>query len=241
MIINLVAIISGFNFLILALVLFIKEFTHKGRNRYLAFIFFISAIIQCIYTFIHYFLVHDTYFLKYYIPVDLVMMMLLGPLFLFYSLSITNNKVSALSRNSILLFSALPALIFFVFVINMSVSMRIEYILGNLRNTSWKLGILIILFYINTVLCIFLSLKKLKLFRNRLSSKRVIKYDLETKWFKNYILLLLILLILSFPICLYYNNGQINIIIGQLILSIQFMYIYIKVLWNSQLFYQNYK
>ena len=115
-------------------------------------------------------------------------------------------------------------------------SERVEYLINNYHSQYIELTILNAWFACHLIFYFSISLKKFVTFRKKLAPDRVEKYDASTGWFRIYLILLLTLLVISLPISIIINDDNTNIILVQIVMNIQFVYIFIKILWSSHLF-----
>lgn len=236
MVLYLVSIISGFNFFVLSLVLFFKDSPFKKRNRYLAFLFLIYAIFEAMNSFFTYAIQNDHSILKYYISFEVILLMCCGPILFFYTLSITKGKENLNLFSLVHLIPILPKIFIEIRFAMLTPNERIDSLVSNYQELDLSVALTNVWGFLLTIFYLIISLRKLIAFRMQLSSEKVSKYDRDTGWFSKYIMLNLVVLILALPVGIVLNDDNAYIIIVQVIMNIQFIYIFVNVLWSSHLF-----
>jgi len=223
-------LISCINFLLLAIALFIKHDSNsKARNMLSVLLLLMTAYSGVIY--IHYSLLtyHDYRLLAYYIPIDGLFILLMGPCLYFYILSVLQQPFRILSWRSLLhLAPLLPCAIFNIQFSSYPYSRRIAWLMSDFRTGTKEMNLLNIVLYFQ-MLC-YLLVCYLLVERQLMISSKVItgNSQVDVSWLKTFVIINLGCMLLSAPLCFYFANEQANIIIGQLGMDILFLYLFFK-------------
>jgi len=181
--------------------------------------------------YIHYLLLtyHDYRLLAYYIPIDGLFVLLMGPCLYFYILSVLQQPFRILSWRSLLhLAPLLPCAIFNIQFSSYPYSRRIAWLMSDFRTGTKEMNLLNIVLYFQ-MLC-YLLVCYLLVERQLMISSKVItgNSQVDVSWLKTFVIINLGCMLLSAPLCFYFANEQANIIIGQLGMDILFLYLFFK-------------
>ena len=233
-----ITLISGFNYLIFAGVLLFRNSPLKKANQILGSIFLIMAFYSIILSYYSTALLNkDFSILSFYLPIDYLLVLLMGPFLYFYIKSILNESFSIQFRKLWYHFiPLLPALCFIIYFITLQYQSKIQLLVENFETGIWQTNLLNGLFYLQmtTYLFICYSLIKSKL---KSTSKVTLNYaQVEVSWLKTFIIIDIAIMLLSAPLCFYFANERTTLIIAQLAMDIQFMYIFVKSAWQTGIF-----
>ena len=192
--------------------------------------FLTAGIYEILITYYHYFAMTDVSYMRYFLPIDSLILMFVGPMFFFYTLTITTGKVKFTLKSTIHLLFAFPAFALVVYVASLAGDQRIVYLMNNYNSATMEMNFLNTFFYIHFIFYLYISLKRLKAFRKKQGNV------MDFAWYQNYIILMLILLIVTFPICVIFDSEKVNLLVGQIIMNTHFIYVFIKILWSSVFF-----
>jgi AraC-like DNA-binding protein len=235
MILKYITLFSGFNFLIFAFILLFKKSPLRKSNAVLG-LTFLSMTAFCFPLFYlqNATLMQSSSLLKFYIPIDYVFAMLMGPGIFVYVKMILGQPIHYKKPNIWLhLLPSLPAVVFVVYFVTLPESMRIERLMKNFESLMWQGNTLNGIFYIQMTtylfVCYHLISKQLKV------SKTVVinKYQFDITWLKTFFTIDIIMMIVTAPLCLYIANDYINTLIGQVVMNVQFIYIFFKTVWQN--------
>lgn len=225
---------SEFIILIFVTVLFVKKSQTKRPNQVLA-IAFLSLFCYNIFT-IYFFYAVETKshtLLSYYYPLDVFWAMLLGPSLYFY-VRITFGYSDSFKKIKtwLHLLPLLPIMAYNVYFAIQPVETRIYLTIYDFN----KLGILNILinitFYVQVtsyLIYSYLFIRK----RNRENDM-----TLNLKWLKPLVIITVILLIITFPLCIWYNNNYVNTMAIFIVTDILVLYLFLKSIFATGLFMQ---
>jgi AraC-like DNA-binding protein len=238
MVIEFITLISGFNFLVFSLVLLLKSSPIKRANLILGGTFLLMTVYSIILYLLYSFYNNHSYnFLSYYVPIDIPLLMLMGPAIYFYLREVLNKAIAFRSAKTWLHgIPVIPSLVFIVYLSFESPETRLNFVLSNFEHTLWQSDVLNALFFVQLItylmICFFEIKKHLKI-----SHKSIINnVQIEVKWLKTYFLINLLIMLVTAPIIFYFNNDKINTIIGLVAMDIQFIYIFLKSAWQTAVF-----
>jgi AraC-like DNA-binding protein len=238
MIIEYITLISGFNFLVFSLVLLLKKSPIKRANFILGGTFLIMTVYSLILYLLYASYNNQSYnLLSYYVPIDSILLMFMGPSIYFYLREVLNKPVLFRSYKTWLHgIPAIPSIVYIVYLSLLPKTLRLQIILSNFENTNWQSDTLNGLFYIQMitylVICYILIQKQLK--KARISIVRNVQIDIH--WLKTYFILDLVIMFATAPVVFYFGNDKVNTIFGLVAMDIQFIYIFLKSAWQTALF-----
>lgn len=233
-----ITIASAFNFLFFSFMLLTKEAPNKKANNIMGVFFLLMAIYSGLVSFRFIALINNDFsILKYYSPVDGIFLLLMGPALYFYILSILNKPIQIIKWKSLLhLISFIPFIVFNIYFTTLPFQNRIDWFIHDFSNGTIETNLLNIILYIQMptylIVSYFLIKKQLKV------SPTIVMNDVQVdiSWLKFFLLMNMTFMFVSAPLCFYFANEKANIIIGELAMNIQFLYIYIKSSWHKNMF-----
>ena len=183
-----ITLISGFNYLIFAGVLLFRNSPLKKANQILGSIFLIMAAYSIILSYYSSALLNkDFSILSFYLPIDYLLVLLMGPFLYFYIKSILNESFSIRFIKLWYHFiPLLPALCFIIYFITLQYQSKIQLLIENFETGIWQTNLLNGLFYLQmtTYLFICYSLISNKL---KMTSKVTINsVQVEVSWLKTF-------------------------------------------------------
>ena len=226
---NLFNLSSGLLYIILASVLFIKRTPDKKPRNLLAVLFVLIAIYTWFISF-HFEFVHTSNisYLSYYLPIDALPLMLMGPCLYFYVLLILNRPMKLFHwKMTVHLTPLIPCIVFNFMFLNKPIAERIEWLTHDFYKGSPEMTIINTVLYLQIIFYLFISYlavsKQIKL------SAHIEKNGFRTNitWIKSFLIVNISIIIISIPVCFIINNEQTNIIIGQTAMNIDFIFLFI--------------
>lgn len=225
-----VTLASGINFVILAIALLLKKTSHKKSN-YILFTLFVFMALYSSIVFLHYSAIENKNYLilAHYMPFDGIALLAMGPCLYFYILSLLQKPIVVFSPKGLLhLIPFIPYIAFNVYFATLSVQNRTDWLIRDFNVGTFETNVLNLMLYtqitLYLIVCYRMVTKQLKI--NSGNEFNNIPYDIS--WLKTYLIINLGFMIVSSPICFYFANEQANIIIGQLAMDIQFIYMFFK-------------
>jgi len=235
MLIKYITLISGFNHLIFSLILLLKKTPIKKANSILG----ITFLIMTLYCFQLYYLysaysIQSHILMLYYVPFDYLLQLLMGPAIFIYLKTILNHKYSFRSYKIWLhVISTIPALAFIIYFMLLPTDLRIEKIQSNFKESMWQMEALNGLFYIQMtsylVICYLVIRKQVKVSRKVLINS----IQIDIHWLKTFFTIDLAIMISTAPIIFIASSEKMNIIVSLTAMNIQFIYIFIKSVWQN--------
>jgi len=230
MILKYITLSSGFSFTLLALVAFIKQFPNKRANNILGVLLLLMAI-YCGLIFFHYTaLINLSYvYLKYYAPIDGLFLLLMGPGLYFYTSAALNKPIKLMCWHTLIhLPPLLPCLIFNICFSFYSFEQRIDWLVRDFKVGTIEINVLNIILYVQMGTYLLMSYALTKKQLKDSSTVIINNFQMDISWLKTFLLINLGFIFLSAPLCFYFANERTNIIIGQLGMDIQFVYLFFK-------------
>jgi len=231
-------LISAFNFFIFALVLFAKKSPIKKANNVMGVTFTLMAIYDLFSGFAsHAYNTNNTYYLSLYFPLDYIVNLFFGPLiFIYLNIFITKNFKILSFKNLIGLIPIIPSFGFFIWFCMQNEQSRIDYLLQFKTTLPWEISTINSIFFIQLTAYIFICFHQIT--KQIKQSKTVIINHISVNivWLKTYFRIVLLILIISAPICIVINNDNFNTLVAQIAINIQFFYIFIRTIWNNGIF-----
>lgn len=225
-----ITLASGINFLLLAIALLFKKTPSKKSNRILFVLFVFMALYSSL-VLLHYSALENrNYFrLAYYAPIDGMMLLAMGPCLYYYILSLLGKPFAIYSPKTFLhLIPFLPYILFNIHFISLPLQGRMDWLVRDFTvgtsEINWLNALLYSQIITYLIVCYRLVSKRLKL--SATIECREMRLDIS--WLQTYLIINLSYILLSLPLCFYFANERANIIIGQLAMDIQFLYMFFK-------------
>jgi len=223
---------SSLNFALLSLVLFLKR--KKTPNRKSNTILAVLLLLMSVYCFLIYFRYsaidrHALQRLSYYLPIDGLLLLSMTPCLYYYILSVLNKTLVLKPTKVWFHFIA-----FFPFVwFNISFALlplkhRIDWFYTDFTTGTWEMTVLNMVLYVQILIYLVVCYR---IVNKQLTDSDVISYgnsSFNIRWLKSYLIINLIFICASMPLCFYFGNEHSSIIIGLLAMDIQFLYIFFK-------------
>lgn len=238
MILKYITLASAFNFLLLAIVLLIKKAPNKKANNIIGFLFLVIALYSYLVSFRYKSLFEGNYTaLTHYIPIDGILLLLMAPSLYLYILTILNKQVNF--SNWKMLFHLIPTIPFVIFIIyffSLPLSLRIDWFVRDFTVGTWENNLLNVVLYSQIPIYLFVCYSVIK--KQLKVSNYVIVNNVQQdiSWLKTYLIMNISFMLLSAPLCFYFANERANIIIGEIGMNIQFVYIFFKSAFQKNIF-----
>ena len=237
MIIKYLAFFTAFTFGFLSLVLLLKKSPIKRANNVLA-VPFIAITLCCVCLFLLYlgYKMPTHWILKFYIPLDVFFLSIMGPSIYLYVLEILGVK-NILKTSSVWIhsLSALPSIIYVIYFASLPTSQRVAILSQNYIEMNWELQALSGIFFIQMTTYLAICYFKIN---NQIKKTNFIQFNtilVDITWLRTYFIIDLSIMVISIPCCIYFNNDYANSIIALIALIIQGIYIFIKTVWQSSI------
>lgn len=230
MILEYITVASGINFLFLAIALLLKKTPNKKSNQILVVLFLLMAVYCSLVAFHNGTIEHKSYsLLRYYSPIDGLFLLSMGPCLYFYILSVLNKPTPVFKwKNLLHLLPFIPYISFFIYFLTLPFQQRIDWLIRDFHSGTTEMNWLNGIIYSQTItyliLCYRLVSKQLKI-------TDIVKFENATydiSWLNRYLIITLSFIILTLPFCFIIANERTSIIIGQLGMDIQFVYMFFK-------------
>ena len=216
-------------FLILALILFIKRSPNKKTNNFLGVLFVLIAFYTELVSF-HYEFVQNKNisFLSYYLPLDALLLMLMSPCLYFYVLSLLNRPVKLIHWSTLLhLIPLLPCLIFNLIFSLRPVADRINWLTHDFYSGSQEMTFINAVLYLQIIFYLIISYQTVRI-QNKVSVY-IEKNGFRTNitWVRLFLLVNIVVILISLPVCFFINNERTSITIGQTAMNIDLIFLFI--------------
>ena len=233
-----ITLFSGLNYLIFSSVLLFRKSPVKKANRVLGFLFAMLAVYSIMLSFYFTALLNKNYsHLIYYAPFDLIILFALGPCLFLYIKVLLGQKVRLSPFNIFIqVFPFIPAVIFIIYFLLQDTQSRLNLLIENFENGIWHTNLLNLMVYFQMIIYLFLSYNTIQKQLKKSSRILVQKIHIDVSWLKIYVLINLIFMILSAPLSFYLANEKVNLIIAQLAMVVQFVYLFVKSTWQTEFF-----
>ena len=220
---------SSLLFLILALILFTRRSPNKRSNNFLGLLFLLIATYSELVGF-HFNTVHtnNVSFLSYYIPLDGLLLMLMSPCLYFYVLLLLNRPVKYSHWTMLLhLIPLLPCVVFNVLFYYRPVDDRINWLIHDFYSGSPEMTVINAVLYLQIIIYLLISFRAVNVRGER--SVYIEKNGFRTNitWVKLFLVVNIIVVLLSLPVCFLINNERTSIFIGQTAVKIDFIFLFI--------------
>ncbi len=218
-------------FLLLALILFIKRAPNKKANSFLGVLFVLIAFYsELVYLHFDFVQTNNISYLSYYFPLDALLMMLMGPCLYFYVLSLLNRPVKLIHWSTLLhLIPLLPCLIFNLIFSLRPVADRVNWLIHDFYSSSIEMTIINAVLYLQIIFYLIISYLSVR------NQKRVSVYiekngfRTNITWVRLFLLVNIIVILISLPVCFLINNERTNIFIGQTAMNIDFIFLFFMI------------
>lgn len=238
MLLKYITLVSAFNFLLLALVMFFRKAPNKKANNIMGALFFVIAVYSYLVSFRFKALIENDYtVLIHYLPIDGIFLLLMAPCLYFYILSILNKPFYFLKWEMLLhLIPTIPFIIFNLYFSSLPLSERIDWFINDFSIGTWETNLLNVVLYTQLPAYLFICYSLIKK-QLKVSDKVVVNnVQLDILWLKTYLQMNIGFVLLSAPLCFYFANERANIIIGEIAMNIQFVYIFFKSAFQKNIF-----
>lgn len=238
MILKYITLASAFNFLLLAIVLLFKKAPNKKANNIMGALFLVIALYSYLVSFRFKSLIEGNYTaLTHYIPIDGILLLLMAPCLYLYILTILNKPVNFSDWKMLFhLTPTIPFIIFIIYFFSLPLSLRIDWFVRDFTVGTWENNLLNVVLYtqipIYLLVCYSVIKKQLKV-SDKVTVNNV---QLDISWLKTYLIMNISFILLSAPLCFYFANERANIIIGEIGMNIQFVYIFFKSAFQKNIF-----
>ena len=233
-----ITLFSGLNYLIFSSVLLLRRSPVKKANRVLGFLFAMLAVYSIMLSFYYTALLNKNYsHLIYYVPFDLIILFSLGPCLFLYVKILLGHKIQLNPFNIIIqVLPYIPAITFIVYFLLQDTQTRLNLLIENFEHGIWHTNLLNLLVYFQMIFYLILSYKTIQKQFKKSSRIQVQKIQIDVSWLRIYVLINLGFMILSAPLSFYLANEKVNLIIAQLAMVVQFVYLFIKSTWQTEFF-----
>ena len=168
--------------------------------------------------------------LSYYLPVDGIILALLAPCLYFYVMATIEMPVPRSWKVLVLHSLAfIPFIAFNIYFTSLTRTERVDWLLRDFHVGTLENNLLNVVLY--TQILVYLSVSYVQV-KRKLKQPCINIVDAGTEnynWLKKYLLINMAYTAVSIPFCFYFANEQVNIIIGQLAMNIQFVYLFLKI------------
>jgi len=233
-------IISGFNLLLLAIAVQVRKFQNI-KTAMILLMLLVLMISYSISIYLHNLIVTDCNYtiLKWYLPIDGLFLLLMGPCLYFYVSAMLNRPIKLLAKSSLLhLIPLLPCLLFNLNVLKLSSTQRLEWLINDYNTPTIESNVLNVCLYITLIIhlsiCYRLVVTQLKISTIIISGH----YKTNISWLKPFVVANLLYVIFSAPLCFYFATERTSIIIGQLAMDLQFLYLFFCMITNKDAYYE---
>jgi len=233
-----ITLFSGLNYIIFSAVLLFKKSPIRKANRVLGILFALLAIYSIILSFYFTALLDKNYAdLIYYIPFDLIILFSLGPCLLLYIKVLLGQKIRLhFFKVFIQILPVIPAIIFIIYFILQDTTTRLVLLIENFEHGIWHTNMLNLLLYFQMTIYLIICYKTIQQQLKVSSSIIINKIKLDVSWLKIYVVLNLSFMMLSAPLSFYFANEKVNLLIAQIAMVVQFVYLFVKSTWQTGFF-----
>lgn len=230
-----ITVASGINFLFLAIVLLLKKTPNKKSNKILFVLFMFMAAYCSLVAFHYSALEHKNYSsLRYYSPIDGVFLLSMGPCLYFYILSVLNKPTPVFKWKNVLhLLPFIPYFSFCIYFLTLPIQQRVDWLIRDFHSGTSDMNWLNGIIYSQTITYLLLCYRQVN---GQLKITSIIEVDrtlLDISWIKVYIIINMAFMVVTLPLCFIFDNAQSSIIIGQLGMDFQFIYMFFKWTLNN--------
>jgi len=232
-----ITLFSGLNYLIFSSVLFLRKSPTKKANRVLGFLFGMLAVYSILVSFYYTALLNKHYtLLSYYAPFDLLILFSLGPCLLFYVKVLLGQSVRPSNfQIFIQILPYIPAVTFIIYFILQDTPSRLNLLIENFEKGIWHTNLLNLLVYFQMIIYLIICNKTINEQFKKSSHIVIKRVQVDVSWLRIYVRLNLTFMLLTAPLSFYLANENTNLIIAQVAMVIQFIYLFIKSTWQTGL------
>ena len=218
--------------------LFVKKSPMKRANTILAISFLVITVSSFLlfYLFLA-FQKQSFQLMRFYVPLDITLLTLVGPLIYFYVRQVLGTHIRLRSFTVWIHFVAIvPSIAYAIYFMLQPTNERVTILLQNFEHNCWQSQALTYFFLVQLscylVICFVIVQKQLK-------RSRFVVYDafkMDVSWLRTYFVLNLIIMLLAIPVCAFMENDYSDTIVALLALITQSIYIFIKTIWQTEIF-----
>lgn len=235
MLLEYISLASGLNFTFLAIVLYRRN-TRNSKSTNILIRLMLCMALYCSIVFFHYSAVDKSIesILLYYLPIDGILFAALAPCLYFYVMAMIEAPINQ-SRSMVFLHSLafIPFIVFNLYFMMLSRDDRMEWLMRDFHTGTVENNLLNAVLYIQIIVYLSVSYFQVCIKIKQSYCNAPITAAPNLNWLKNYLLINLVYTLLSAPICFYFANERANIIIGQLAMNIQFVYLFFRIIAND--------
>lgn len=166
--------------------------------------------------------------------------MLMGPSIYLYLKLILNREIRFRSAKTLLhILPVLPSIVYNIYFITLPVKERIDLSIENFETGIWQTDILNGIFYIQMSTYLIVGYMIIRKQLKVTSKVQLNSTIIDISWLRTYLIINILIMGFSAPLSFYFANEKTTIIIGQLAMVIQFVYIFIKSAWQSAIFQED--
>ena len=235
------SIFSEILLIVLALLLWVKESPVKKANRVLGWIFFLLAVLNLWMLFLYH--AYDRQIdslLSWYLPLDQVLVMFIGPLLYLYLLLLYDHSRTITAKQIFIhALPTLPALVYVGYFITLPLPERIAMVLDAYSPKQWMDSLLDYLFYLQ--LMPYLLICFLKVCKQRKSNYllRTNGYQADIRWLYYALGLALAGLLSHLPLFIVKNSNETEIILGIVVIALLVGSVFLQSVFSTGLSMQN--
>ena len=235
MLLEFISLASGLNFTVLAIILYRKNTQNlKATNILIRLLLFMAVYSSVVY--LHYKAVEngtDT-LLSYYLPIDGILLATLAPCLYLYVMATLQVPVH---RNRLTVFlhslAFIPFIAFNLYFVTLNRTERMDWLIRDFHSGTIENNLLNAVLYVQIIVYLFVSYAQVRKKTDQTCGDIAVLDTPNLKWLKYYLLVNISYAIVSIPFCIYFANEQANIIIGQLAMDIQFVYLFFRITSND--------
>lgn len=229
------SIIVGINLMVFSFSMIWRKSPIIKINRITGFMQLLIVTVVLFYLYLHKAIAdRNMLFFRYYIPVDFLFCLLLGPAHHFQLLLGLNRTLSNPIRK--LWKHILPfflALLYILYYISLPLQSRMEIFFNTNGSFNWKMNIPNLLFYVQLMVYLLLSMKYI---REKMAVSKIIIHNgvqVSLVWYRNMLHIWFLLLVLATAFSFFIPYYFVNLFAGVLLLCIYFI---VKSIWVSPTF-----
>lgn len=237
MLLKYITLASGFNFLLLAFVLFVKKAPNKNANNIIGVYFLMMSLYSYVVSF-RYSAIQDGNFhqLTHFPPFEGFTLLLLGPCVYLFIRSVLNLPIKLLAwKNIPHLIPFIPYVVFNVYFYTLTSQQRTEWFIRGFSEGNIESDLLNAVNYIQIPFYLILSFVLIK---NKFKETSIINVGnmlIDISWMKTFLIVNISYVFLTAPLIFYLANENANVIIGSIGMDIQFIYLFVKIAWQKDI------
>jgi len=235
MLLEYLSLASGLNFTFLAIALYRRnKLNLKSTNILIQLLIFMALYTNVV--FVHYIAVEKNVesVLTNYLPFDGILLALLAPC-LYYYIMATIGVPILRSWKALVLHSLvfIPFIVFNIYFATLTYNERVDWLLRDFHEGTLENNLLNAVLYLQIIVYLTISYFHVKRKINQSYKGLIQNKGSDLNWLKKYLLINIAYTAVSIPFCFYFANERANIIIGQLAMNIQFVYLFFKITSNN--------